>query len=345
MSSQGESANTLQRTGTQDLGEVQIPNNVEVLKAALAAAEQRALAAEKAEKQALEALAAEEAKSEEYTYSFVNNTEEATIKIEAVKNVFRTELDKISKSKAEVDHQLLLAKQDGIELALQVERIAESAILEVTFKVTEEAKMRVAEAETAAADAVSQVENRLRRAADDAATSVVMDARSAIEGAVLAADTAKVQAQTAQTALNEQLGLLDELAKAEAKVLSLEEALLTGSRQLRVAIGETERLEIELDAAQGYVKAATARVAAAEAVVLQVQKIADKAAQEREGSAQRAIEVVTKAAKARKEADQIAFKSKLEALEAMNSAAQNANEARTLANKSRYDLCFLSKQS
>lgn len=313
---------------------VSFPNDVEALKAALLDFEARALAAEKAENQALQALAAIRSKSQDSTKNLVQNT--GVVELEAVKDAYRTELDKMSKAKKKVDLQLFEEKQESLDLAVRVEKIAELAISNATARIADEANLKVAAAETAAAEAIFQVEERVRHSADEASASVLMDARLALEEALAAAKTAKGQAEKAQACLVDQVGLQNELAELQAKLLLQEEALLSVGRHLQVAKGETERFRIELDEAQNFMKAATARVAAAEGVVLDVQKAAEQAAKDREESSQRAMDAFKKAARAKEDADKVAYKSEIDSLQDAISVSQKANEARRLAEKSRY---------
>lgn len=315
---------------------VSFPNDVEALKAALLDFEARALAAEKAEKQALQALAAIRSKSQDSTKNLVQNTEEAVVELEAVKDAYRTELDKMSKAKKKVDLQLFEEKQESLDLAVRVEKIAELAISNATARIADEANLKVAAAETAAAEAIFQLEERVRHSADETSASVLMDARLALEEALAAAKTAKGQAEKAQACLVDQVGLQNDLAELQAKLLLQEEALLSVGRHLQVAKGETERFRIELDEAQNFMKAATARVAAAEGVVLDVQKAAEQAAKDREESSQRAMDAIKKAARAKEDADKVAYKSEIDSLQDAISVSQKANEARRLAEKSRY---------
>lgn len=305
---QGESA-----TGTRD---VQAPGDIASLKAALAAAEARADASKKAEKQALDALKALEAKSQDMAKN-VRKTQEAMSKMEAATKALRKE------------------KQEGINLAVQVEKITESAIQKVTARITEEAKLKIGAAETSAAAAILELEGRLKRASDEAASAVSVQAYVAIDEAREMAKSAKAQAEKFEAILNEQVKALNELAEAEAKVLSLEEALLAARQQLQIENGETERVRIELDTAKRFVKIAIAKAEAAEKTLLDVKKSAEEAAEEREGSALRAIDAVKTAAKVRQEADKIAFEAEADALRSANATSHKASEARRLVDKSR----------
>ena len=302
--------------GVTDTKEMQIPDEAESLKAALAAAEARADASKKTEKQALDTLAAMKAKSQDVTKN-VRNSREALSEMEAEKKALRID------------------KQAGISLALQVEKISGSAIQQATARITEEARLKVTAAETAAAEALSELEERLRRAADEAAEAVALEAHIAIDEAREVAKFAKVQAEKSEAILNEQVKALNELAEAEAKVLFLEEALVAARRELQIANGETERLRIELDTAKRFMKIATVRLETAERNVLEVQKAAEKAAEEREANALRAIDAVKTAAKTRQEADKVAFESEADALRSANATSHKASEARRLVDKSR----------
>jgi len=302
---QGESA-----TGTRD---VKIPEDIASLKDALAAAEARADASKKAEKKALDALTIMEARSQD----MAKNTREALSKLEAAEKKNRKE------------------KQEGIDLAVQVETISQSAIQKVTARITEEAKLKVSAAETSAAAAILGLEERLQRAADETAAAVSVQSHVAIDEAREMARSAKAQAEKFEAILNEQVKALNELAEAEAKVLLLEEALLAARQQLQIENGETERVRIELDTAERFVQIATAKVVAAERTLLDVKKAAEEAAEEREGRALRAIDAVKTAAKVRQEANKVAFEAEADALRSANAKSHKASEARRLVDKSR----------
>lgn len=206
--------------------EFQKPDDVESLRAALAAAEARAEASKKAEKQALDELAAMEAKLQD-------TAAKSTKEFEAAKEASRKE------------------KQEALKLAVQVENISKIAIQNATERIAEEARVKVLAAETAAAEAILELEERLRVAADEAASAVATEASVAIDEARSAATSARAQAGKYEAILNEQVKALNELAEAEVKVLVLEEALLTADRQLRIAKGETDRYRIELKLHKG----------------------------------------------------------------------------------------------
>lgn len=308
----------LKGDGLRGTKEVPPPNDVESLKAALAAADARADAAIKTEKLALDRLAAMEAASQEAAKS-ARDSQEVLTEIEDTRRALRKE------------------KQEGISLAVQIDKITESAIQKATVRITEEAKIRVAAAETASAEAILELEERLRRAADEVAEAVAVEAHVAIEEAREMAKAAKAQAEKSEAILNEQVKALNELGEAEAKVLSLEEALLATGRQLQIAKGETDRFRIELDTAQRFVQSAAARVEAAERNAAEFQKAAEEAAVERQGSALRAIDAVKTAAKTRREADKVAFEAEADALRSANAISHKSSEARRLVDKSRYE--------
>ncbi|XP_024360714.1 uncharacterized protein [Physcomitrium patens] len=288
-------------TGSRD---VQAPDDVESLKAALAAAEARTDAAKQAEKKALDALAAMKNKSRDMAQNDQNSQE-----------VF-----------------------EGISLAVQVEKISESTIQKATLRITEDAELKIAAAETAAAEVILELEDQFRRAAEDAVQAASVEAQVTIDEARAAVSAARVQAEKSEAILNKQVKALNELAEAEAKVLMLEEALLDAGRKLQLANGETERIRIELDSAQRFIKTATARAEAAERTAEELQRAAAKEAEERADSAQSAINAVKKATQVRLDADKIAFEAELDALRSANDTSHKASEARRLVDKSRFEL-------
>lgn len=224
---------------------------------------------------------------------------------------------------------------EGISLAVQVEKISESAIQRASMRITEDAELKVAAAETAAAEAILELEDQFRRAAEDAAQAANVEAQVLIDEARAAASAARVQAEKSEAILNEQVKALNELAEAEAKVLVLEEALLDAGLKLQLANGETERIRIELDSAQRFIKTATARAEAAERTAEELQRAVAKQAEERADSAKSAINAVKRAAQARQDADKIAFEAELDALRSANDTSHKASEARRLVDKSR----------
>ncbi|KAJ7565715.1 hypothetical protein O6H91_02G072300 [Diphasiastrum complanatum] len=287
--------------------------------------------------EALKALTVAEAKQQEYAANLAKGREEALSKLEASKETFKAELQKMVEEKTALDSELVLAKQDAFKLALKVEGIAELAVKHATSYIAEDAKLKVAAAETAAAEATLRVEERIRNAADEAASAVLLEARSAIEEALAAAEAAKEHARKVEIALVEKLNVLDNLAQVEAEALSSQVAVSALEQKLQIANSEIDRLCADIKAAEMLARAAEERVAKAEASVAEIQKVAEKDALEREKSVKSSLQALKDAAIARGEAAKVAFKAELETLQAAMQAAEKAGRIREQANLRKYE--------
>lgn len=77
----------------------------------------------------------------------------------------------MEKEKAQLEDQLVEAQDQGLDLAMKVEKMASIAVQEQTSLITEEARLRIAAAQAAAADVAMEMEGKIRVAADEAAAS------------------------------------------------------------------------------------------------------------------------------------------------------------------------------
>lgn len=77
----------------------------------------------------------------------------------------------MEKEKAQLTEQLVEAKQQGLDLAMKVEKMASIAVQEQTSLIAEEARLRIAAAQAASADVKLEMEGKIRVAADEAAAS------------------------------------------------------------------------------------------------------------------------------------------------------------------------------
>lgn len=299
-------------------------DDIKKLEDALNEANARAEAAEEGRDKAIDELGQAEVKLQEYSANIIRNTELAVSELEAAKVAFHQQLQKLLNDKMAVESKLVLAKQDAIDLAVQVEKFAEVAIQEATAHIVEEAKLRVSAAETSAADVTHQAEERLKNAVDNAASTVVTESKGVIDKSLAIAQVAREQANKAQAALNERLHLLDELVHSESSKISLQTTLHELQRQQKLVQNEVERLQFELKASEARLNAAEARAAASDKALLDIQESANKAALAQVESAKRALEVLKNAAAEREEAYANTFKMELESMQSAINASKKA---------------------
>ncbi|KAM2370816.1 hypothetical protein ACFX1X_045739 [Malus domestica] len=129
---------------------------------ALLEAQARQGAIEKERDQLLEELACSEAKQQEYVATILHDKELAIAELEAAKSLFHQKLLESVEEKFSLESKLVLAKQDAVELAVQVEKLAEIAFQQATSHILQDAQMRVSAAETTAAEAAYQIEKQIK---------------------------------------------------------------------------------------------------------------------------------------------------------------------------------------
>eukprot|EP00271_Cylindrocystis_brebissonii_P013285 TRINITY_DN329_c0_g2_i1.p1 TRINITY_DN329_c0_g2~~TRINITY_DN329_c0_g2_i1.p1 ORF type:complete len:1058 (-),score=276.27 TRINITY_DN329_c0_g2_i1:758-3931(-) len=307
------------------------------LRAALAAMEKRAQAAEKEKLEALEAAAIAESKAQAYEQSMIATTEEAMAEVEAAKEAFKEELERSMKEKDALEAELRLVKNDSMDLAMKVERMAGIAAEDASMRVTEDAQLRLAEAKTDAAQAAAQVEERIRRAADEAAAAVIEEAKVTIEDALAAAELAKEQAKSAEAALRVRMGVMDDLARAEADVIKAQQTVANLESQVRQLLAEGHQLKMEAKAAVARAEAAESRINSNEFAIKELQEAHEKSSTERDEATKRALESVKMAAAAREEAAMVAYKAETESLRAALVSAQKAEKVKEMAMQRRFE--------
>ncbi|KAH7425704.1 hypothetical protein KP509_11G067000 [Ceratopteris richardii] len=311
-------------------------DDVVALREALAAAHDRIASAENEKADALKALAQAEAKVQEYADIVVKGTESALQEMQAAKESFHMELQHILEQKLAVESELVLAKQDALELAVSVDKVADYVIKETTAHIAEDAMLKMAAAKTAAAEAALTVEERIKDATLEAANSMIEETRDAIEKSFAALEAAKDKAQKSEIALFQKMQILDDMVLKEASALGLQQAVSNLQRQLQAAENEIQRLETEVKATLARAEAAEARAAAADESLKQFQEKACQSAQEHEESARKALEALKNAGAARLEAARSAFKSDIEALQTALNTVHKAEKSQEKAYARRY---------
>ncbi|MCO5586005.1 hypothetical protein L7F22_039942 [Adiantum nelumboides] len=310
--------------------------DVEGLKTALDVAQAGIASAESEKIEALKALAQAEAKLQEYAATVVQGTESALQEMQAAKDSFNMELQAILEQKLAVESELVLAKQDALELAVRVDKVADSIIKDTTANIAEDAMLKIAAARTSAAEAAHTVEEKIRSATVDTANALIKETRDAIEKSFAALEAAKEKAQKSEIALFQRMQILDDMVLKEASALGLQQSASSLQRQLQAAESEIQRLQAEVKAVLARAEAAESRATAADEVLKQFQETANQSAQEHEESAKRALEALKVAGAARLEAARSAFKSDIEVLQAALNTVQKAEKSQEQAYSRRY---------
>eukprot|EP00250_Pteridium_aquilinum_P017935 c23849_g2_i1 orf=436-3144(+) len=325
--------------GTVDEGlpeQVGALDDIEGLRATLAAVQAKMVAAESDKTEALKALAQAEAKLQVYAATVAQGTESALQEMQAAKESFNKELQSILEQKLAVESELVLAKQDAIDLAVRVDRVADSIIKETTANLAEDAKLKIAAAKTSAAEANRTVEERIKCATLETANAMIKETRDAIEKSFAALEAAKDKAQKSEIALFQRMQILDDMVLKEASALGLQQAASSLQRQLQAAESEIQRLQAQVKAVIVRAEAAECRATAADEALKQFQETANHSAQEHEESAKRALEALKVAGAARLEAARSAFKSDIEALQAALNTVHKAEKSQEKAYSRRY---------
>ena len=127
---------------------------------ALSEAQARQEALEKERDQLVEEFAHSEAKQPEYAAAILHDKELAILELESAKSLFHEQLQESVEGKFALESKLVLAKQDAVELAEQVEQLAEIAFQQATSHILEDVQLRVSAAETLADESAYQIEEK-----------------------------------------------------------------------------------------------------------------------------------------------------------------------------------------
>ncbi|KAL6953069.1 alpha-amylase [Sarracenia purpurea var. burkii] len=120
-----------------------------------------------------ELMEATKALSEEYVTTIMHDKELAIAELKAARSLFDQKLQEFLEEKFKLESKLILAKQDAVELAAQVEKLAEISFQQATAHVLGDAQLRVSAAETSAAEAAYRIEEQIRNATGDVIVSIV----------------------------------------------------------------------------------------------------------------------------------------------------------------------------
>eukprot|EP00250_Pteridium_aquilinum_P027772 c3573_g1_i1 orf=286-3306(+) len=311
-------------------------DDIEVLRAAMVMAHDRMATAEREKTDALKGLAQAEAKQQEYAATLAQATESAVQEMQVAKQSFDAELQSIIERKLVLESELVLAKQDAIDLAVKVDKVASSIIQEQASHLAKEAHLKMAAAETSIAEATATAEERIKAAALETANSLIKETRDAIEKSFSEWEAAKDKARKSELALFQRMQALDDMVLKEASGLGLQQAASGLKRQLSAAESEIQRLQAQVQAISARAEAAESRALAADEALKQFQEMANHNAQEHEESAKKALEALKVAGAARLEAARSAFKADIEALQAALNTIHKAEKSQEQAYTRRY---------
>lgn len=251
--------------------------------------------------------------------------------LEAAKNLFHKKLQESVEEKFALESKLILAKQDGVELAVQVEKLAEIAFQQATSHILEDAQLRVSAAETSAAEAAYQIEEQIRSATEETILSIVDQSKSAIAKALAVAEAAGDRTRESVAAFEDDLSLIDEVASIKSQNVKLHEKMTDLESQLLVSKNEINKLKLDLEQSRQQAIAYELQTRDAEKELLKIQESSRKSALKQEEELKSLLEKIKKDAAERRKATSKAFKVELEtakaAIEAAKETARSKDEA------------------
>ncbi|KAK6928103.1 Alpha-amylase, C-terminal beta-sheet [Dillenia turbinata] len=306
-------------------------NELEKAKVALAEAQTRLESLEKERDQLLEELARSEAKQQEYVVTIRHEKELAVAELEAAKPLFNQKLQESVEEKFHLESKLVLVKQDAIDLAVQVEKLAEIAFQQATSHILEDAQLKVLAAETSASEAAYNIEEQLRTATEGALLPIVEQSKVAIEKALTVAESASDHAKKVMAAVTDAVTPVDWIASLQLQNSKLESMVNELESQLLLTRCEVDRLKLELEQADAKAIASEQRASEIEKVLVEFQDSSRNKALHQEEEVKSLMEKLKKDAAERKKAVSRAFKAELDgikaAIEATKETAHSKDEA------------------
>ncbi|XP_009587655.1 uncharacterized protein [Nicotiana tomentosiformis] len=306
-------------------------NELLATRKALSDARARNKAIEKERDQLLEKLARSEAKQKEYLSTVMHDKDLAISELEVAEALFNNKLEESLEEKFSLESKLVLAKQDAVELAVQVEKLAEIAFQQATSHILEDAQLRVSAAEASAAEASFQIEEQIRSASEGAINSVLQQSKDAIEKALAVAESAGDHTTKAMAAFVDNMGPVDEIISVQSQNIKLSNTVNDLESQLLIYRNDIDRLKLELKQARKEAKAYELRANDVEKLLLEFQESSRKAAVQQEEEIKSSLEKMRKDATEKRKAASKAFKLEIErmkaAIEAAKEIARSQDEA------------------
>nr|XP_011467888.1 PREDICTED: uncharacterized protein LOC101298534 [Fragaria vesca subsp. vesca]XP_011467889.1 PREDICTED: uncharacterized protein LOC101298534 [Fragaria vesca subsp. vesca] len=317
-------------SGRNDMLDVQ-EDKLMAVKRALSEAQARQDAIEKERDQLLEELACAEAKQQEYVAAILHDKDMAVSELEAAKSLFDQKLQESVQEKFRLQDKLVLMKQDAVELAVQVERLAEIAFQQATSHILEDSQLRVAAAETTAAEACYQIEKQIKDMTEGTILSIVEQSKNAIEKALDVAEKAGDHATKAASAFSDSMSPLDELASVQSKNIMLQGTVNDLESQLLLTRSDVAKLKLELEKAHAHTKLLEVRATDAEKALVEFQDSSRKESLQREQEIMSLMEQMKKDSSERNQAASGAFNVELQsirdAIEAAKETVRSKDDA------------------
>ncbi|KAI8032661.1 hypothetical protein LOK49_LG01G03681 [Camellia lanceoleosa] len=295
---------------------------------ALSEAQARQEAIEKERDQILEELARSEAKRQEYVATVMHDEDLAITELEAAKSLFNQKLQESVEEKFNLESKLVLAKQDAVELAVQVEKIAEIAFQQATAHILEDAQLRVSAAETSAAEAAYQIEERIQNATEGTIVSIVEQAKDAIEKALSVAETASDHVSKAMALFMDTINPVDEIASIKSQNIKLRNAINDLESELLLKRNEVDSLKLELEQVCEQAGAFQHHANDVDKMPLEIQESSRKKAFQEEEEIESLLVKTKKDVAERRKAASKALKGELEAIKAAIEAAKRTARAK-----------------
>ncbi|XP_071915829.1 uncharacterized protein [Coffea arabica] len=252
----------------------------------------------------------------------MRDKEVAIAELEAAKALFNQKLEQSVEEKFNLESKLVLAKQDALELAVQVEKLAEIAFQQATSHILEDAKLKVSAAETAAAEAAYQIEEQILHATEGTIFSIVQQSKIAIEKALAVAESAGDQSTKAMALFTDDMNPLDDILSVQSQNIKLQNDINNLESRLIVSSNEINRLQLELEQAHQRCSAFEHQVSEAEKAFFELQESSKKAALQQEEEVKSFLEKIKKDEVQKERAASKALKVELDAIKAAIEAAK-----------------------
>lgn len=308
-----------------------IEDEIVIAKKALSEAQHREEVFEKERDQLLEELARSEAKNQEYINTILHDKEVAIAELEAAKSLFQKKLEDSVEEKFSLESKLVLAKQDAVDLAVQVEKLAEVAFQQATSHILEDAQLRISSAETTAAEAAHLIEKQIKDATEGTISSIVEKSSHAIERALVVAEEAGELAKRSVETFIDGTSAFTEVADVQAENIKLQGIISDIESQLMVARNEADKLNLELENTREQLLAFEQRANDAEKALLDFQESSSKNRLKQEEEMKSMLDKVKKDVAERAKAISKAFKADLKNIKATVEAAKEVVHSKDYA--------------
>ncbi|XP_019195534.1 PREDICTED: uncharacterized protein LOC109189197 [Ipomoea nil] len=312
-------------------------NELLATRKALAEARARQEAVEKERDHLLEELARYDSKQRDYVDAIRLDKEMAISELEAAKAMFNQKLEQSLEERFNLESKLALAKQDAIELAVQVEKLAEIAFQQATSHILEDVQLRVSAAETSAAEAAYQIEEQIRNATEGTIVSIIQRTKDAIEKALAVAESAGDHTGKVMSAFTDDMSSVEHITSIESQNVQLQTVVNDLESQLLICKSEIERLKLELETVSQRAVALENQANDAEKALHAFQESSRKTAIQQEQEINSLLEKMKKETAEKKRAASKVFKNELESIKAAIEAAKEISRSQEEAYMRRGD--------